>query len=81
MRPRRCAAAAAVATHGGIREARIGATYFAAETPLDDVSGNPPEGWGNPSRPGTMTLLSETEAVFTDGAAHEVTFSGAVRAP
>ncbi|MEU1231995.1 hypothetical protein [Streptomyces sp. NPDC005828] len=61
-------------THCGIDEARIGSRYFAAETPLSDGSGNPPEGWGNPYQRGTMTLTSETEAVFTDDAGHEVKF-------
>ncbi|SEC70443.1 hypothetical protein SAMN05216483_2232 [Streptomyces sp. 2131.1] len=61
-------------THCGIDEARIGSTYFVAETPLSDGSGNPPEGWGNPTQRGTMTLKSDSEAVFTDDAGHEVHF-------
>ncbi|MEV4942193.1 hypothetical protein [Streptomyces zaomyceticus] len=61
-------------THCGIDEARIGPTYFEAETPLSDGSGNPPDGWGNPTQLGTMTLRSATEAVFTDDAGHEVKF-------
>lgn len=61
-------------THCGIDEARVGSTYFEAETPLSDGSGNPPEGWDNPTQSGTMTLKSETAAVFTDDAGHEVTF-------
>ncbi|MFD9045541.1 hypothetical protein [Streptomyces zaomyceticus] len=61
-------------THCGIDEARIGSTYFEAETPLSDGSGNPPDGWGNPTQRGTMTLKSATEAVFTDDAGHEVKF-------
>ncbi|MGW2558766.1 hypothetical protein ACWCXB_05850 [Streptomyces sp. NPDC001514] len=61
-------------THCGIDEARIGSTYFEAETPLSDGAGNPPEGWDNPTQHGTMTLKSATEAVFTDDAGHEVTF-------
>lgn len=63
-----------VYTHCGIDEARIGSTYFEAETPLSDGSGNPPEGWDNPTQRGTMTLKSKTEAVFTDDAGHEVKF-------
>ncbi|WP_282694805.1 hypothetical protein [Streptomyces sp. CC208A] len=63
-----------LSTHCGIDEARIGSTYFEAETPLSDGSGNPPEGWDNPTQRGTMTLKSETEAVFTDDAGREVTF-------
>ncbi|MFE5941640.1 hypothetical protein [Streptomyces sp. NPDC056480] len=61
-------------THCGIDEARIGSTYFEAETPLSDGSGNPPDGWDNPTHRGTMTLKSATEAVFTDEAGHEVKF-------
>ncbi|MFH9980420.1 hypothetical protein ACH4ND_14430 [Streptomyces sp. NPDC017179] len=61
-------------THCGIDEARLGSTYFEAETPLSDGSGNPPAGWGNPTQHGTMTLKSEREAVFTDKAGHEVHF-------
>lgn len=61
-------------THCGIREALIGSTYFEAQDPPSDGSGNPPEGWGNPYQRGTMTLTSETEAVFTDDAGHEVKF-------
>lgn len=61
-------------THCGIDEALVGSTYFEASTPLSDGSGNPPEGWGNPTQWGTMTLKSESEAVFTDDAGHEVHF-------
>ncbi|PSK98023.1 hypothetical protein CLV63_10671 [Murinocardiopsis flavida] len=61
-------------THCGIDEARIGSTYFEAETPLSDGSGNPPEGWDSPTQHGTMTLKSEAKAVFTDDAGHEVEF-------
>ncbi|MBD0711157.1 MULTISPECIES: hypothetical protein [unclassified Streptomyces] len=61
-------------THCGIDEARIGSTYFEAETPLSDGRGNPPRGWGNPTQLGMMTLTSETEAVFTDDAGHVVGF-------
>ncbi|MFH9723194.1 hypothetical protein ACH4M4_09500 [Streptomyces sp. NPDC017254] len=61
-------------THCGIDEARVGSTYFEAETPLSGGAGNPPDGWDNPTQRGTMTLTSETEAVFTDDAGHEVKF-------
>ncbi|MFF5789664.1 hypothetical protein ACFY8P_32385 [Streptomyces sp. NPDC012693] len=61
-------------THCGIKEAWISSRYFEAEAPLSDGSGNPPEGWDNPVQRGTMTLISETEAVFTDDAGHEVKF-------
>ncbi|MFI6287268.1 hypothetical protein ACIBCM_21390 [Streptomyces sp. NPDC051018] len=61
-------------THCGIEGAQIGSTYFVARTPLSDGSGNPPEGWDNPHQKGTMTVLSPTEAVFTDQAGHRVEF-------
>ncbi|MFF7203741.1 hypothetical protein [Streptomyces sp. NPDC008141] len=61
-------------THCGIGEARIGSTYFEAETPLSDGSAGPPEGWDNPYQSGRMTLTSATRAVFTDDAGHEVVF-------
>ncbi|MGW4032465.1 hypothetical protein ACWEFL_24665 [Streptomyces sp. NPDC004838] len=61
-------------THCGIEGAQIGSTYFVAKTPLSDGSGNPPDGWGNPSQKGTMTVTSATEAIFTDKAGHRVEF-------
>jgi len=61
-------------THCGIDEARIGTRYYAAVHPLSDGSGNPPAGWGNPYQAGTVTLVSGTEAVFTDNAGHRVVF-------
>lgn len=61
-------------THCGIDEALIGGTYYEADTPLSDGSGNQPKGWGNPTQHGTMTLPSGSEAVFTDDAGHEVHF-------
>jgi hypothetical protein len=61
-------------THCGIDEARIGNRYFKATPPLSDGSGNPPAGWGNPYQAGTMTLVSVTEAVFTDKPGHRVVF-------
>ena len=61
-------------THCGIYYARIGNRYYAAARPLSDGSGNPPPGWGNPYQAGTMTLVSPTEAVFTDKAGHRVVF-------
>ena len=61
-------------THCGIYYARIGSRYYEAARPLSDGSGNPPPGWGNPYQAGTMTLVSPTEAVFTDKAGHRVVF-------
>jgi hypothetical protein len=62
-------------THCGISEARISGRYYQAIHPLSDGSGNPPAGWGNPYQAGTMTLVSGTEAVFTDKAGHRVVFA------
>ncbi|MEV6106534.1 hypothetical protein AB0M28_17705 [Streptomyces sp. NPDC051940] len=63
-----------LSTHCGIEEARIGTTYYEAVPPLTDGSHNPPEGWDNPTQRGTMTLISDTEAVFRDTRGHEVVF-------
>jgi hypothetical protein len=61
-------------THCGIDEAKIGATFYEAVTPLHDGAHNPPAGWGNPYQEGTMTITSATEAVFRDDKGHEVVF-------
>ena len=61
-------------THCGVSEARLGNQYYVAVHPLSDGAGNPPAGWENPYDAGTMTLVSATEAVFTDGAGHSVVF-------
>jgi hypothetical protein len=62
-------------THCGIYSARIGNRYYEAARPLSDGAGNPPPGWDNPYQAGTMTLVSPTEAVFTDKAGHRVVFN------
>ncbi|MFJ4845772.1 hypothetical protein [Streptomyces sp. NPDC088733] len=61
-------------THCGIDDVRIGSAWFEAERPLSDGSGNPPAGWDNPLHQGTMTVVSPTEAVFTDDEGHRVRF-------
>ena len=53
-------------THCGIDYARVGNRYYEATPPLSDGSGNPPPGWGNPYQPGILTVISPTQAVFTD---------------
>ena len=60
-------------THCGIREA-FANQFFLADPVLDDGSGNPPPGWGNPTQPGTMSLLADGRAVFRDESGHEVFF-------
>jgi hypothetical protein len=59
-------------THCGVLGADVGGVWFAAEPPLTDGAGNPPAGWANPEQPGTLTMVSPTEAVFRDDAGHEV---------
>lgn len=51
-------------THCGVRDLRFDARNWVADPPLDDGSGNPPPGWGNPAEPGAVMLVSEGEAVF-----------------
>ena len=58
-------------THCGVLGADLDGSWFAADPPLVEEFG-PPEGWGNPYQPGTLTRLSPSEAVFTDAAGHEV---------
>lgn len=63
-------------THCGILGTDIGGTWFAADPPLvQDYS--PPEGWGNPYQPGTLTLTSADRAVFTDDLGHRVRLAAA----
>jgi len=62
-------------THCGIRYADFDGRRFYADPPLDDGSGNPPRGWGNPFDNGTMTLVNKSTAVFTDPAGHRAVFS------
>jgi hypothetical protein len=60
-------------THCGVREARVGSTYYATEHVLDDGHGNPPPGWSD-QQAGTMTLMSDGTAVFSDPRGHHVVF-------
>ena len=62
-------------THCGIDYAQVGNRYYEVTPPLSDGSGNPPPGWGNPYQPGTLTVISPTQAVFTDKAGHRVVFT------
>lgn len=61
-------------THCGVREARIGDTYYVADHPVDDGQGNPPPGWGNPYQKGSMTMPTPSTAVFRDRLGHLVRF-------
>ncbi|MFY9777926.1 MAG: hypothetical protein WAK28_25440 [Trebonia sp.] len=62
-------------THCGIDYAQVGNRSYEATPPLSDGSGNPPPGWGNPYQPGILTVISPTQAVFTDTAGHRVVFT------
>jgi hypothetical protein len=64
----------ALSTHCGIKEMRIGASYYLADHPLDDGNGNPPAGWANPFQQGTVTTPSPSVAIFRDSAGHVVSF-------
>lgn len=60
-------------THCGIRWAKISGTFWRAEHPPSDASGNPPTGWGNPVQSGTLVILGPQTARF-DSSAGSVTF-------
>jgi hypothetical protein len=60
-------------THCGIVWARIDSTFWRADPPLSDGSGNPPAGWGNPYQDGTLVRISPTTARF-DSPAGSVRF-------
>ncbi|WP_315096796.1 hypothetical protein [uncultured Cellulomonas sp.] len=64
----------ALYTHCGIRELTYaGAWYERQGGTLDDGSGNPPAGWGNPTHEGLLTVTGDV-AVFTDLDGHEEHF-------
>jgi hypothetical protein len=62
-------------THCGVRSANVNGTTFFAQPPLDDGSGNPPAGWGNPYDDGSLTLVDEHDVVFRDPAGHTARFT------
>ncbi len=62
-------------THCGVHAAEVDGITFFAQPPLDDGSGNPPPGWGNPYDDGTLTLVDQHTAVFRDPAGHKVRFT------
>ncbi|GEM_PF-2458033 len=61
-------------THCGIRWAYFDGRWWQATPPLDDGSGNPPRGWGNPYAPGTMEMVSASLARFTGRAGQTAEF-------
>jgi hypothetical protein len=62
-------------THCGVRYADFDGRRFYADPPLDDGNGNPPVGWANPYDEGTMKLIDDYMAVFTDQAGNRAAFS------
>ncbi len=61
-------------THCGIDELMLdGAWYERVGGRLDDGSGNPPDGWGNPYQQGEVTVAGTT-VTFTDDTGHHETF-------
>jgi len=64
-------------THCGVLGTDVGGTWFAADPPLVEGAGNPPADWGNPYQPGTLTLTSPDQALFTDDLGHEVVLRAA----
>ena len=61
-------------THCGIDELQLdGRWYERSAGRLDDGSGNPPAGWGNPTQQGFVVASGDT-VVFTDAAGHRETF-------
>ena len=49
-------------THCGVRYANFDGRRWLADPVLGEA--NPPPGWGNPSDPGTMELVSQDRALF-----------------
>ncbi len=60
-------------THCGIEWTRIDGVWWRT-TPLDDGSGNPPAGWGNPYDSGQLQVVDETTAIYSGGPDVDVTF-------
>lgn len=60
-------------THCGIEWARVDGMFWQS-TPLDDGSGNPPAGWGNPYDAGELEIIERNVAVYRGGPGAEVEF-------
>jgi hypothetical protein len=62
-------------THCGIHRLTFGGRWYerVESSALDDGVGNPPQGWGNPYQPGTLTNSGST-VVFRDRAGHREVF-------
>lgn len=54
-------------THCGIGGTRIDGVWWRAATPLNNGSGNPPPGWGNPFDKGALEIVDESTAIYRGG--------------
>ena len=59
--------------HCGVQWTRIDGVWWETDL-LDDGSGNPPEGWGNPYDAGVLTLLGENTAEYSGGPGVTIVF-------
>ncbi len=63
-------------THCGIDDVNYSNQWYErVGGPLDDGSGNPPDGWDNPEHDGTITRLDDSTIVFTDDDGHREEFT------
>lgn len=62
-------------THCGIRYANFDGRRWLADPILTGIGGvNPPPGWGNPSDPGTMELVTRDRAIFLSSSGEQAFF-------
>lgn len=54
-------------THCGIEWTPIDGVWWQASAPLNDGSGNPPSGWGNPYDKGEMDIVDAARAIYRGG--------------
>ena len=65
-------------THCGVRYADFDGRRWLADPVLSSNEGlSPPEGWGNPSDPGTMELVSKDRALFLSHSGDQAFFKPA----
>lgn len=63
-------------THCGIDELQFEDQWYErVGGPLDDGSGNPPDGWDNPEQEGTLARVDASTVVFSDEAGHREEFA------
>ena len=63
-----------LSTHCGIDYAQVGNRYYEAAAPLSGGS-------GNPYQPGSLTVVTSTQAILTDKAGRRVVFTLVPSAP